>query len=87
MGILPLQYSPGQTRESLGLTGREHFDVRGIAQPLAPRQTLTVTARREDGTTTAFSVLARVDTPVEIEYLAHGGILPAVLRQILGPPR
>jgi aconitate hydratase len=82
MGVLPLQFKAGETRESLGLTGRERFDIEGIST-LTPRKELTVQARREDGTTVTFKTLARVDAPVEVDYLAHGGILPAVLRQII----
>jgi hypothetical protein len=83
MGVLPLQFLPGETRDTLGLTGKELFDVTGIADALTPRKILAVVARREDGSSVAFRALARVDAPVEIDYLAHGGILPAVLRQII----
>ncbi len=83
MGVLPLQFLPGETRDTHGLTGREVFEIRRISEGLAPKKILTVKARREDGSTKSFQALARVDTPVEIEYLAHGGILPAVLRQII----
>ncbi|HMU74953.1 MAG TPA: aconitate hydratase AcnA, partial [Elusimicrobiota bacterium] len=82
MGVLPLQFLPGETRDTLGLTGRETFDIAGVAG-LTPKAKLTVTVRREDGSAATFQAVARVDTPVEVEYLAHGGILPAVLRQIL----
>jgi aconitate hydratase len=82
MGVLPLQFRPGETRDSLGLTGREVFDLHDLSQ-LAPRQILSVSARREDGSVLAFQTLVRVDTPVELDYLAQGGILPAVLKQIL----
>jgi aconitate hydratase len=81
MGVLPLQFKPGENRESLGLDGREHFDIDGISD-LSPRKRLRVTAVRKDGSVEIFEVLARVDTPVEVDYLRHGGILPAVLRQI-----
>ena len=82
MGIIPLQFKPGETRETLGLTGREIFDIEGIST-LVPRKELTVKAHRENGTNITFQALARVDAPVEVDYLAHGGILPAVLRQII----
>ncbi|MBL0349775.1 MAG: aconitate hydratase AcnA [Elusimicrobia bacterium] len=82
MGVLPLQFLPGETRDTLSLTGREIFDIAGVAG-LSPKAKLTVTVRRENGSTSTFQAVARVDTPVEVEYLAHGGILPAVLRQIL----
>jgi aconitate hydratase len=84
MGVLPLQFLPGQTHESLGLTGRELFDVVGIAGGLTPLSTLTVTATDEDGSTKSFPVTCRIDTPVEVEYYQHGGILQAVLRMFLG---
>jgi aconitate hydratase len=83
MGVLPLQFLPGQSRETLGLTGEETFDVGGLAQGLKPRQTITVQVRRKNGSTFSFEAQSRVDTPVETEYIAHGGILPAVLRQIV----
>ncbi|MCS6816124.1 MAG: aconitate hydratase AcnA [Blastocatellia bacterium] len=83
MGILPLQFREGENRETLGLTGREIYDIAGLAEGLAPRQMLTVRARREDGSETVFSAIARVDTPIEVEYYRHGGILPYVLRELL----
>ncbi len=76
MGVLPLQFEPGQDAQSLGLTGDESFAITGVAAGLAPKKKVTVTA---DGKT--FTVIARVDTPQEVEYLAHGGILQYVLRQ------
>jgi aconitate hydratase len=84
MGVLPLQFKPGESRETLGLTGRETFDIAGVGA-LTPKKLLKVTAVREDGTKVPFEAVARVDTPVEIDYLRHGGILPAVLRQICKP--
>ncbi len=83
MGVLPLQFRPGENRETLGLTGFEVYDIEGIAAGLRPRQEVTVRARRPDGTTVTFTAIARLDTPVEVEYYRHGGILPAVLRRIL----
>ncbi|HUS66459.1 MAG TPA: aconitate hydratase AcnA [Kofleriaceae bacterium] len=76
MGVLPLQFLPGQSRETVGLTGREVYDVVGISEGLAPGKQLTV--RADDK---AFPVVCRVDSPQEVEYLLHGGILPYVLRQ------
>jgi aconitate hydratase len=81
MGVLPLEFLPGETRESLGLTGFELFDVEGVAT-LEPRKKLTVRARSEGGSTKTFQVVARVDTPVELEYYRHGGILQYVLRSL-----
>jgi aconitate hydratase len=83
MAILPLQYKNGQNRESLGLTGEEVFDVAGVATLLAPLTTLTVTATAADGKQTTFEVQCRIDTPVELDYYRHGGILQYVLRQIM----
>lgn len=83
MGVLPLQFKPGENRETLGLTGREVFDIEGIAEGLHPRKELTVRAKRPDGTEVTFTVIARLDTPIEVDYYCHGGILPYVLRKIL----
>jgi aconitate hydratase len=83
MGVLPLQYENGQTAESLGLTGREAFDVTGIVGTLAVRMKVAVEARREDGSKLTFEALARLDTPVEVDYFRNGGILPAVLRSLM----
>jgi aconitate hydratase len=84
MGVLPLELSAGETRQTLGLTGFETFDVSGLDDSLRPRATLTVTARSADGATKTFKVLARIDTPEELSYYKHGGILPYVLRQLVG---
>ncbi len=83
MGVLPLQFLPGETAASLGLTGRETFDVEGIAAGLAPGKRITVRARGEDGKVRTFQVVARVDTPDDVEYYRHGGLLPYVLRGML----
>jgi aconitate hydratase len=82
MGVLPLQYLAGQTRESLGLTGEETFAVEGIANGLTPRKTLKISATGADGQTKRFEALARIDTAVELDYYKHGGILQYVLRQL-----
>ena len=82
MGVLPLQFLPGENAASLGLTGREAFTITGMAD-LQPRQVVTVVARRdEDGSEWTFEAVARLDGPIEVEYLRHGGILPAVLRRL-----
>lgn len=86
MGVLPLQFLPGESRESLGLTGTEVYAIHGITDGLAPRTILDVTARRDDGTSVRFKVLCRIDTPVELDYYRHDGILPYVLRQIAAQP-
>jgi aconitate hydratase len=83
MGILPLQFKPGQNVESLGLTGQETLTIAGLAGELAPRQQLTVQVARADGSSSSFAVLARLDTPVEINYYRNGGILQTVLRKML----
>ena len=83
MGVLPLVYSAGATAESLGLTGHEAFDVLGIAGTLQPRQALQVVATHPGGQRTEFTVLARIDTPVEVEYYRNGGILQTVLRKLV----
>jgi aconitate hydratase len=83
MGVLPLQYSDGQSAESLGLDGRERFTIRGIAGGVTPHKRLTVEAVADDGRRTEFEVLARVDSPADAEYLRHGGILPLVLRRMI----
>ena len=83
MGILPLQFVDGQTPESLGLTGRERYDIEGINADIKPGQPFAVRALADDGTEQTFRVLCRIDTPVEVEYYRHGGILQYVLRQLL----
>ncbi|PZN17248.1 MAG: aconitate hydratase AcnA [Proteobacteria bacterium] len=88
MGILPLQFLPGQSVESLGLSGKETFSIEGISEGIASgfakSRNLLVRARRDDGTETSFEVIARIDTPQEVLYYRHGGILQYVLRQLLG---
>jgi aconitate hydratase len=83
MGVLPLGHEAGASRETLGLTGFETFDITGIAGGLVPNGRVTVTARAEDGKTTTFRAVVRLNSPVEVEYLNHGGILPRVLRKFL----
>jgi len=79
MGILPLQFAPGQNPATLGLTGKERYDIPGLAE--MPKE-LTVTATSDDGKKTGFKVLVRIDTPQELQYYKHGGILEYVLRQL-----
>ncbi len=81
MGVLPLQFLPGENRDALGLTGRERYTVLGL-QNLQPRCEVTIVARDEAGNEKRFNAIARIDTPVEVEYYKHGGILPMVLRQM-----
>jgi aconitate hydratase len=83
MGVLPLQHLPGDTARSLGLTGRESFDIGGLASGLAPRQRVRVNVR--DGETArSFEAICRLDGPIEVDYYQQGGILPAVLRRLAG---
>jgi aconitate hydratase len=82
MGVLPLQYVEGESADSLGLTGHESYDIKGLAD-LEPGKELTVRVTGDDGDTKEFKVKARVDSPVEVEYLRNGGILHTVLRQLL----
>ncbi len=84
MGVLPLEFTNGDTRQSLGLTGFETFDIVGMDATLAPRATLTVRATAAGGPAKEFKALARIDTPEEMNYYRHGGILPYVLRQLVG---
>ncbi|HEY5651429.1 MAG TPA: aconitate hydratase AcnA [Acidimicrobiia bacterium] len=81
MGVLPLQFLDGDDADSLGLTGSETFSI-DVSDDLAPKDRLGVTATAEDGRTTEFEVIARVDTPIEVHYLRNGGILHYVLRQM-----
>jgi aconitate hydratase len=83
MGVLPLQYLPGQTRESLGLTGEETYAIDGIANGLVSRAKLNIVATDSAGKKTEFMALARIDTLVELDYYRHGGILQYVLRQLV----
>jgi aconitate hydratase len=83
MGVLPLQFKPGQSAESLGLGGRERITIRGLAGEIRPRQDLEVRVERLDGGRSSFAVTARLDTPVEVNYYRNGGILQTVLRKML----
>ncbi len=84
MGILPLQFQTGESARTLGLTGEELFDLPGIADGVQPGQAVKVLARRANGALVAFTTVARIDTPVEVAYHHHGGILPYVLRSLAG---
>jgi aconitate hydratase len=83
MGILPLQFKDGATAESLGLQGDEIFDITGISGSVTAGQDVQVRAESEEGKTTEFTVLCRIDTPVEADYYRHGGIMQYVIRQLL----
>ena len=82
MGILPLEFLDGQGVEELGLSGRESFDIEGLAE-IQPGQELGVRARSDSGELLEFTTRVRIDTPVELDYFRHGGILPFVLRELL----
>jgi aconitate hydratase len=82
MGVLPLEFKPGENRESLGLPGHEVFEIEGVAS-LAPKKAITVHAESGNGQAKVFSAIARADTPEEVSYYHHGGILQYVLRQML----
>ena len=82
MGVLPLEFLPGEGADSLGLTGHETFTIRGLAEGLVPRARLTVEALEDDGEVRTFEATCRLDGPIELDYYRAGGILPAVLRRI-----
>lgn len=83
MGVLPLQFTPGTNAQTLQLDGTELYDVLGLGPSLKPQQELTLVIRRRTGIVERVPVLCRIDTPIEVEYYRHGGILPYVLRQLL----
>jgi aconitate hydratase len=83
MGVLPLEFKAGQSAASLKLTGRESFDIVGMAATLTPMGDVTVRAIYPDGTATEFVAVARIDTPEELVAYRNGGILPYVLRQLV----
>ena len=82
MGVLPLQFANGESADSLGLDGSEHFDIH-VDDSLKAAQTVEVIARKEDGTELKFDTVCRIDTPVEIDYFKNGGILQTVLRKFM----
>jgi aconitate hydratase len=84
MGILPLQYLPGESASSLGLTGRERFSVAGIADGLRARQEVAVTATADDGRELRFRAIARLDGEIDVTYYRNGGVLQTVLRRLAG---
>jgi aconitate hydratase len=83
MGVLPLQFTEGQSWKSLGITGRETFDIVGLSNDIQPGQKVKVAATREDGSKFEFDVIVRLDSLVDVDYYRNGGILQAVLRQIM----
>ena len=83
MGVLPCQFKDGATAQSLKLDGSEIFDISGIDGDIKPQQDVTLTIHRKDGSSETVSVLLRIDTPIEVDYFRHGGILPFVLRELM----
>jgi aconitate hydratase len=83
MGVLPLQFIEGQTRESLGLTGEESYSICGVRAAVSTGSNVQVIAAGADGKVTEFQAKVRIDTPQEAEYYRNGGILPYVLRQLM----
>jgi len=83
MGVIPLEFMNGETRQSLGLTGFETFDIEGMNDEMRPHALVTVRATAKDGTVRTFKAQSRIDTPEEMQYYRHGGILPYVLRSLM----
>jgi aconitate hydratase len=83
MGVLPLQFPEGTTAQSLGLDGSEIFSITGLSDQIRPGQNLTLEIESKGGEKSAVQMKLRIDTPIEIDYYRHGGILPYVLRQLL----
>jgi len=83
MGVLPLQFKGSDSAQSLGIVGNETFDIEGLEGGIRPQQDATLVVRRADGSQQRVPVLLRIDTPIEVDYYRHGGILPFVLRQLL----
>ncbi|MGZ5662354.1 MAG: aconitate hydratase, partial [Usitatibacter sp.] len=84
MGVLPLQFKATDSAQSLGITGEETFDVLGVEKGIRPQMDVTLVIHRKDGTKKEVPVLLRIDTPIEVDYYLHGGILPFVLRELVG---
>ena len=82
MGVLPLQFKPGEGIDALGLDGREVLEITGLSGGLKPGQVVTVHATRDDGSEFSFEAIARLDTPVEVEYYRNGGVLHTILRRL-----
>jgi len=83
MGVLPLQFIGDDSVQTLGITGNETFDLKGLEGEIKPQQLATLVIHRADGSSQEVKVLLRIDTPIEVDYYKHGGILPFVLRQLL----
>jgi aconitate hydratase len=83
MGVMPLQFQEGETQDTLGLTGKESYDIKGISEDLTPGKLLDISATKPDGTKVEFKAVVRLDSEVDVEYYKHGGILNYVLRNFL----
>jgi aconitate hydratase len=83
MGVLPLQFTGGDSAQSLGIAGDETIEVLGMGD-IRPQQELTLVIKKPDGSEQRITVKSRIDTPIEVDYYKHGGILPYVLRELLG---
>jgi aconitate hydratase A / 2-methylisocitrate dehydratase len=83
MGVLPLQFKEGTTAATLGIDGSETYDILGVDDDIRPRQDVTMVVHRAGGRGEAVPLTLRIDTPIEVEYYQHGGILPYVLRRLL----
>jgi aconitate hydratase len=83
MGVLPLQFAEGTNAQTLGLDGSETFSIAGLSDSIEPGQTVTLEITRAEGKREEVPVKLRIDTPIEIDYYRHGGILPFVLRELL----
>jgi aconitate hydratase len=83
MGVLPLQFKGDDSVASLGIVGDEEFDIKGIDGALRPQQDVTLVIRRKDGERREVQLRLRIDTPIEVDYFQHGGILPYVLRELI----
>jgi aconitate hydratase len=83
MGVLPCQFKEGTNADTLGLDGTQTFDLLGLENGVRPLQDLTLVIKRASGKSEEVPVILRIDTPIEVDYYRHGGILPYVLRQLL----
>ncbi len=82
MGVLPLQFRSGESVQSLNIKGDEDMDILGLDK-LKPKQNITLVIKRRDGSRRDVTLLSRIDTPIEVDYFVHGGILPYLLRELL----
>jgi aconitate hydratase len=87
MGVLPLQFLEGTNSQTLNLDGSEKFSINGLSDSIEPGQQLTLEIERNGGERESILVKIRIDTPIEVDYYRHGGILPFVLRELLGRNR